>query len=196
MVLAESNSTRVTREGGFTLVEVLIAMLVMMIMSRGVAQLFGVAIRATQAARYQTSTATLASQKMEQLRGLTWGFDNNGSGLPVTDTTSDLSREPFTNSGTGLNPSPSNSLDVNTVGFVDYLDARGQWMGTGATPPATAMYIRRWNITPLPVNPNNSIILQVLVTTVVRERQVTPGARRVRLADDALIMSVKTRKAK
>jgi type II secretory pathway pseudopilin PulG len=193
MVSAGSNSTR---DGGFTIVEVLIAMLLLMIMSLGVAQLFGIAIRSTQAARYQTSTAILAAQKMEQLRGLTWGFDTNGSGLPVSDTTTDLSYEPATNNGSGLDPAPSNSLDSNTPGFVDYLDARGQWVGTGTVPPPTAMYIRRWNITPLPVNPNNSVILQVLVTTVRRESQVQPGTRRVRLADDALIMSVKTRKAK
>lgn len=193
MASAGSNSTR---DAGFTIVEVLIAMLLLMIMSLGVAQLFGIAIRSTQAARYQTSTAILASQKMEQLRALTWGFDTNGSGLPVSDTTTDLSYEPATNAGSGLDPAPSNSLDSNTPGFVDYLDARGRWVGTGTTPPATAMYIRRWNVTPLPVNPNNSVILQVLVTTVVRESQVPVGTKRVRLADDALIMSVKTRKAK
>lgn len=184
-----------TRDDGFTLIEVLIAMLLLAIMSLGVAQLFGIAIRSTQAARYQTSTTILASQKMEQLRGLTWGFDPNGSGLPVSDSTTDLSYEPATNTGNGLDPSPPNSLDQNTVGYVDYLDARGQWVGAGVTPPATAMYIRRWNITPLPINPNNSLILQVLVTTVVRDRQAAQGVQRQRLADDALIMSVKTRKA-
>jgi hypothetical protein len=45
------------------------------------------------------------------------------------------------------------------------------------------------------VNPNNTVILQVLVTTVQRERQAAVGIRRVRLADDALVATLKTRKA-
>jgi hypothetical protein len=58
------------------------------------------------------------------------------------------------------------------------------------------VYIRRWSIEPLPTNPNGTIVLQVLVTTVRRESSFTqaPTVRR-RFADDALIASVKTRKA-
>jgi prepilin-type N-terminal cleavage/methylation domain-containing protein len=192
---AGSNSTN--REKGFTLIEVLIALVVLSIMALGVAALFGVAIKAVHAARNQTSTAALATQKMEQLRSLTWGFDLVETGLPVSDTTTDLSRTPATSSGTGLNPSPTGTLDTNTAGFVDYLDARGQWVGTGAAPPANAIYIRRWSIEPLPTNPNNTLVLQVLVTTTLREASVAgvTGPRR-RYADDALIATVKTRKAR
>ncbi|HET9371636.1 MAG TPA: prepilin-type N-terminal cleavage/methylation domain-containing protein [Vicinamibacterales bacterium] len=190
---ARSNSTS---DGGFTLVEVLVAMLIMAIASLGVAALFAVSIRANQAARFQTSTTTLATQKMEQLRGLTWGFDADGLGLPVSDTTTNLSVYPPDASGGGLNPSPNDALNVNSAGFVDYLDARGTWVGNGATPPASAVYIRRWSIQPLPTNPNNTLILQVLVTTVRREAQVTGETPRKRHADDALIATVKTRKGK
>jgi prepilin-type N-terminal cleavage/methylation domain-containing protein len=192
MLAAESKSTR---DAGFTLIEVFIAMMLLTVMALGVAQLFGLAIRSTQAARYQTSTTILASQKLEQLRALTWGFDATGIGLPVSDTTSDLTAEPVGNGGQGLNPSPGNTLNANTPGYVDYLNARGQWVGTGPTPPNTALYIRRWSITPLPTNPNNTLILQVLVTTVHRERQA-PGGTRQRLADDALVTTIKTRKAR
>ena len=45
----------------------------------------------------------------------------------------------------------------------------GAWVGTGATPPATAVYIRRWSIQPLPTNPNNTLVIQVLVTPVANE---------------------------
>ena len=187
----------VRRDDGFTVLEVLIAMLLLAIMALGVAQLFGVAIQATSSARHQTTTTTLAAQKMEQLRALTWGFDTSGTGLPVSDTTTDLSVEPAGSTGNGLNPSPPGSLNANTVGYVDYLDARGQNVGSGGAPPPAALFIRRWSITPLPTNPNNTLILQVLVTTVKREAQVGggPGPRR-RYADDALIVTVKTRKAK
>lgn len=168
-------------------------MMLLMIMSLGVAQMFGLAIRSTQAARYQTSTTVLASQKLEQLRSLTWGFDN-ASGLPVSDTSTNLAVEPPTSGMLGLNPSPANTLRVSTPGYVDYLDARGIWVGTGPTPPPTALFVRRWSVTPLPVNPNNSLILQVLVTTVHRDRQAV-GMNRVRLADEALVATLKTRKA-
>ena len=103
---------------------------------------------------------------------------------------------PATNTGQGLNPSPLGSLDVNTAGYVDFLSAHGQWVGTGTTPPATATYIRRWSIQPLPTNPNNTLILQVLVTPVAREAQVQgAGGPRRRYPNDALVASVKTRKA-
>jgi len=195
MRLAESAST--SRQDGFTIVEVLVALLIITVMALGTAQLFAVSIRATQAARYQTSTTVLASQKLEQLRSLTWGFDEAGTGLPVSDTTTNLGQDPPTGNGSGLNPSPPGTLNQNIAGYVDYLDARGRWVGTGVTPPATATYIRRWSIEPLPTNPNNTLILQVLVTTVKRQSELagTPGPRR-RMADDALIVSVKTRKAR
>lgn len=185
-----------TAEGGFTIIEVLIAMLLVATMALGVATLFALSIKATHAARNQTSTANLAAQKMEQLRSLTWGFDDTGQNLPVSDTTTNLARVPNDATGGGLNPSPTDTLEANTVGYVDYLDQRGQWVGTGVTPPASAVYIRRWKIEPLPTNPNNTIVLQVLVTTVKRELSlVNPPSPRRRYADDALIASVRTRKS-
>jgi type II secretory pathway pseudopilin PulG len=185
-----------TEDSGFSFIEVMIAMMLIMIVALGVGGLFGVAVRATHGSRNQTSTATLAEQKMEQLRSLTWGFDTDGQNLPVSDTTTDLSQTPPTGTGGGLNPSPAGSLDANTPGYVDYLDARGTWVGTGGAPPPAAVFIRRWSIQPLPTNPNNTLILQVLVTTVAREaRLVAVPSPRPRYGDDALIATVKTRKA-
>jgi hypothetical protein len=95
-----------------------------------------------------------------------------------------------------LNPSPADSLEHNTSDFVDFLDANGIWVGTGTTPPTTAVYVRRWSIQPLPTNPNNTIVLQVLVTTVANEAaRVSSAFTRTRLPGDALLTSVKTRKA-
>jgi hypothetical protein len=59
-------------------------------------------------------------------------------------------------------------------------------------PSATARVIRRWSIRALPEDPANSLVLQVLVTTVERERQAR--APRVRLAGDALVTTVVTRR--
>ncbi|HXG71791.1 MAG TPA: hypothetical protein VNJ04_14375, partial [Gemmatimonadaceae bacterium] len=142
------------------------------------------------------STTSLAEQKLEQLRGLTWGYDTEGQGLPVSDTTTNLAVDPHTATGAGLNPSPAGTLDRNTAGYVEFLDAHGTYVGTGTVVPGAAAYIRRWSIQPLPTNPNNTLILQVLVTPASNEasRAVTAGSRK-RMAGDALLTTVKTRKA-
>jgi prepilin-type N-terminal cleavage/methylation domain-containing protein len=181
---------------GFSLVEVLVAMGLLTVVSLGVAQLFALSTRANVIAKGQTSTTAMAQQKLEQLRGLTWGFDLAGQGLPLSDTTTNVSVDPPAHNGSGLNPSPTDSLEQNTVGFVDFLDGAGTWVGTGSNPPASAVYIRRWSIQPLPTNPNNTLVIQVLVTPVTSEATRTESAfTRTRMAGDALLVTVRTRKA-
>jgi len=182
---------------GFSLVEVVISMAILTTVSLGVAQLFAASTNANRVAHDRTSTTAMAEQKMEQIRSLDWGFDLQGQGLPVTDTTTNLAEYPHRDNGSGLNPSPNDSLLKNTAGFVDYLDANGAWVGTGDEPTAGAAYIRRWAIIPLPTNPNNTLVLQVLVTSVADEARLdlTNLPRRPRQPGDALLISVKTRKA-
>lgn len=181
---------------GFSLVEVLVSMGLLTAVSLGVAQLFALSTRANVVAKGLTSTTAMAEQKLEQLRGLTWGFDLTGQGLPVSDTTTNLTVSPPAHDGSGLNPSPIDSLEQNTAGFVDFLDGGGNWVGTGSTAPASAVYIRRWSIQPLPTNPNNTLVIQVLVTPVTNEQaRVQSQFTRTRMAGDALLISVKTRKA-
>src|ERR687897_319540 len=115
---------------GFSLVEVLISMGLLTAVSLGVAQLFALSTRANVIAKGATSTTAMAQQKLEQLRGLTWGFDLEGLGLPQSDTTTNVSVDPPAHNGSGLNPSPSDSLEQNTAGFVDFLDGNGVWVGT------------------------------------------------------------------
>lgn len=192
MVLAGSDSS----SRGFSLVEVVVSIGLLTVVSLGIAQLFALSTRANVVARSQTSTTALAEQKMEQIRGLTWGFDIEGLGLPVSDTVTNLAMYPPAKNGSGLNPSPFDALEENKAGFVDYLDANGQWVGTGTLPPASAVYIRRWAILPLPTNPNNTLIIQVLVTPVANENaRLATGVARVRMRGDALLTTVKTRKA-
>ena len=181
---------------GFSLIEVVVAMAILTVVSLGVAQLFAASTRVNLIARGQTSTTMLAEQKIEQIRSLTWGFDSSGEGLPVSDTTSNLTIYPTDQTGNGMNPTPADSLELNTTGCVDFLDANGAWVGTGGTPPATAMYIRRWSIQPLPTNPNNTLVIQVLVTPTANEaaRQTT-GNPRQRMPGDTLLTTVKTRKS-
>ena len=187
-----------SNNSGFSLMEVVVSMGLLSAVSLGVAQLFAVSSKANLVARGYTSTTAMAEQKMEQLRSLTWGFDLLEQGLPLSDTTSNLSYTPPQQNGSGLNPSPTNALDQNGSGYFDYLDATGGYVGTGTTAPTTAVYVRRWSIQPLPTNPNNTIILQVLVTPVVNERArqaESSSPARTRLPGDSLLTTVKTRKA-
>jgi prepilin-type N-terminal cleavage/methylation domain-containing protein len=181
---------------GFSLIEVVISMGLLTAVSLGVAQLFALTTRANLIAKGQTSTTAMAEQKLEQLRGLTWGFDLEGQGLPLSDTTTNLAVYPPAHNGSGLNPSPGDSLEENTPGFVDFVDGSGTWVGTGTTPPASAVYIRRWSIQPLPTNPNNTLVIQVLVTPVASESARLESAfSRTRMVGDALLVTVRTRKA-
>ena len=57
-------------------------------------------------------------------------------------------------------------------GWVDYLDRDGRWMGRGAVPPAGALFVRRWNVSPLPSAPGSALALQVLVTSLHDEQRL------------------------
>ena len=157
-------------------------------------QLFLASTVSNVVSRNDTFATVLAEQKVEQLRSLTWGFDR--AGLPVSDFTSDTSVEPLTaGGGTGLQPSPATVLQQNTGGYVDHVGANGQIVGNGAQAPGTAVYTRRWSIEPLPTNPNNTLIIQVLVTLAQRDRGQADQGSVARLPNEARIITVKTRKA-
>jgi prepilin-type N-terminal cleavage/methylation domain-containing protein len=123
----------VCSQGGFTLIEVLVAAAIVATGISVLAALFIVAIVVNRTARTTTFATVLAQQKMEQLRGLTWGFDVLGG--PASDLTTDVSIVPFTRGGAGLSPSPPDTLTHNTAGYVDYVDGAGNWIGTGASVP-------------------------------------------------------------
>ena len=164
--MAQARFNSCSNSGGFSLTEVVIAMALLTTVSLGVAQLFAVSTNANLKAKSATSATAMAEQKLEQLRALTWGFDLTGSGLPVSDTSTNLALAAPQPTGPGLNPSPGDTLITNTPGYVDFLDAGGNWVGTGNVAPEGTVYVRRWSVTPLPTNPNNTLILQVLVTPI------------------------------
>jgi prepilin-type N-terminal cleavage/methylation domain-containing protein len=170
-------------ESGFTLVEVLVAMVLIALAAVGVAALTTVAMQSGAAARGQTSATLLAIQKMEQLLALTWRFHPSGSGLPESDTSSDVSHDPPRSGGAGLTPSPAGTLQASTPGYADYVDGAGRWVGRGGVAPAGAVYLRRWSIQSSPLDPDARVI-QVLVRPVAP----TTGAA------DVVLTSVKSRK--
>jgi len=186
---------RIGKDDGLTLIEVCVGMVVLSIAALGSAGLSDRALNMITAARLQTTTTVLAAQKMEQLRALAWGFVDSGVLTPVTDTATDLSQDPMAGGGAGLSSSPGGTLLTNTAGYVDYLDKHGAWAGNGGSPPAAAVFIRRWNIARLQWSQSDSLVLRVLVTTVVRDRHASPSPPRRRLAGDAMVVTVLTRKA-
>jgi len=138
-------SPRVRRAGGFTLLEVMVALALLTGAVLTTAQVFLVTARAAQLSRATSLSTLLAAAKIEQLRGLAWGYDL--AGQQVEDTETDIAASPETTTGgPGLTPSPPGALSANLAGFVDYLDETGAWMGAGAAPPAGSTYIRRWSI--------------------------------------------------
>jgi hypothetical protein len=196
-----SEESRLSSERGFGFVETLMSISILTAVSIGVAQLFAIAALANHNAEASTSTAVLAVEKMEQLRSLTWGFETlpgGELGLPLSDATTDISVFPAAAGGPDLAASPGGTLGTNVPYYVDYLDADGTWIGTGGSPPPGTVYIRRWAVDRLPTNPNDTVVLQVLATTLRQERQrATAGALgpRGKLLADSWLMTVKTRKA-
>jgi type II secretory pathway pseudopilin PulG len=92
---------------GSTLIEVLIATLVLVSGLLAMAQLFLLAAATNAAARETTVAATLAAQKVEQLS---------------TGALSDATE------------------------LVEHIDVWGRVVGSGGSPPADAVYTRRWSI--------------------------------------------------
>src|ERR1041385_5082157 len=130
MALAKCNFNN---EGGFSIVETIFATGVLATAVVGLAQMFVVSVQNNKNARTGSYAVTLAEQKMEQLRGLTYGFDSIG--LPITDNTTDTTQPTETvGGGKGLTPSPGGTLNANVDGFVDYVDQFGNILGTGTAP--------------------------------------------------------------
>jgi type II secretory pathway pseudopilin PulG len=193
--MATNTSRSCQSASGFSLTEALVAMGIVTTAVVSLAQLFAVSTRSNIASRNTTFAAVLAAQKMEELRALTWCFD--ASGLPLTDTSTNTAVVPEQPvGGTGLQPSPATALRENTDGYVDYVDGRGNKVGRGgATPPANAIFTRRWSIDRLPENPDHTLVLQVLVTRL-RDRGAADAGGVARLPEGARLVTVRTRMAR
>jgi prepilin-type N-terminal cleavage/methylation domain-containing protein len=190
MALAKS---RFSNQSGFSLAEVLVATGILATALVSLAQLFAIAVQSNTSARDTTFSTVLAQQKLEQLRALSWGFDELG--LPVSDMSTNTGvqpEEPFT--GTGLSPSPDDALLTNVDGYHDYVDLFGNIVGFDDNARDQAVYFRRWSVEPLPTNPNNTLILQVVVGRM-RDRGLAEGTH-TRVRDEARVMTVKTRKSR
>ena len=179
-------------EAGTTLVEVMVAALIVLTGVLATAELISLSTAHNLLARNATVATILAEQKLEQLRALAWGFD--ASGLPVSDLATDTTTDPESPSGgTGLRPSPATALQANTPGYVDHVSAGGRIVGRSAQPPATAVYTRRWSIEPVVTSPEGAVVIQVLVSPI-RDRGGADQGNVGRLPGEARVATVKVRK--
>jgi hypothetical protein len=132
---------------------------------------------------------------MDELRSLAWTFEPAVEGMAAvarSDRDTDVSHPDHPPGGAGLSASPDGALAANTAGYVDYVDATGRWVGNDREPPADAVFIRRWAVRPLAADPERTLVLQVLVTTV-RDARSRMGEWNQRRGSDALLVSVRTR---
>ena len=182
---------------GFTLIEVLVAMVLMILICLGVAPLFAMAVAGARVARFQTFATILAAARLEQLRSLTFAYEVRPSMTPIerTDITTNLSGEFATPDGPGLLESPAGTLDANVPPYVDYIDGKGAWVGTGPSPDPHAVFIRRWAVHRDPTDPERSLTLQVLVVAVADEEARRAGPR-VLTGREALLVTTVSRKAR
>ena len=161
-MMARTHTTlavRLTSEAGTTLVETMVATMILLILMSG---LMGMAAIATSVTENQghlgARTTEDAVDKMEQLLDLTYG-----------DTQSNTTVFPSKNTGgTGLAVGGSSNPATPVVGYTDYLDSSGNILCTtaspcGATPPTTWYYKRVWQISTPTAN-----LKQITITTVVR----------------------------
>lgn len=108
------------REAGASLVEALVAVGLIAGALVGVADLAARSVRSMSVARDRSVGALMAAQKIEQL-------------LAQPSRPAD---------------SPAGSLEADTPGFVEHLDARGRVAGQDPDCEGT-VYVRRWSVAPL-----------------------------------------------
>ncbi|MBZ5702283.1 MAG: type II secretion system GspH family protein [Acidobacteriia bacterium] len=128
------NLLRRKSQAGMTLIETLIALVVLMIVAVNVMALAIVAISTTENQGHLSArTAEYAQDKMEQLMAL--GYGDQISNTTVFPTTTSPA-------GTGLSIGGSSNPNAPVAGYVDYLDVSGNLVSS----TANWYYIRVWQV--------------------------------------------------
>lgn len=162
------SAKRLAWQAGFSLIETLIAVTLLLIVATGLLGLSAVALTTTEnQGHLMARTAEYAQDKMEQLLALK--FCDATSDTTVLPTSSSGGQglagcaAPLNNNGTGAGGSSDPNVPV--AGFVDYLDASGNLLPTGGgTAPSGWKYIRAWQISS--ANATNTV-KQITVTVRV-----------------------------
>jgi prepilin-type N-terminal cleavage/methylation domain-containing protein len=152
----EMGTARSSVERGFSLIEVMFALGILLVVSLGLLPLGVIATTVTENEGHLVSrTAEYAQDKLEQLLALSYG-----------DSTTDTRVFPATNTGgTGLAVGGSSNPAAPVALYVDYLNIDGTLIpSSGTTPPAGWFYKRVWQVS-LPAGTTN--LKQVTVTATV-----------------------------
>jgi type II secretory pathway pseudopilin PulG len=128
---------------GFTLIEALIAALLVAIAIGGFAQLLMVGSTQVFRTRQSATALTLAQAKLEEFRGFTWRFDPDGQRVSAAE----------------LAPSPPSTLQHDQPGYVEPLDR----FGAPAAGEGRTHYRRRWAVAPIDAADPDTLSLQVCV---------------------------------
>ena len=143
------------RETGVSLIETMIALLLLLIVAAGVLPLGLLAMNTTENQGHLVARTTeYAQDKLEQLMALAYG-----------DSTSDTRVFPAADiGGTGLTVGGSADPDAPVALYVDYLDANGTLVpSVGVNAPEGWYYKRVWEVTSPRAN-----LKQITVSVIVR----------------------------
>ena len=161
-------------QSGLTLIETMIALVVLLIAAAGILAATTVAIPTTENQGHLSARATeYAQDKMEQLLN-----------LKFCDATSDTTQFPTVNAGgTGLTIGGSIPPAAAVNGYVDYLDVNGNLLGGGAAPPANWYFRRQWQVSSLAgtamtapcASAAPTTLLQISVTATVQSNIAAPN---------------------
>jgi type II secretory pathway pseudopilin PulG len=133
----------ITSARGFTLLETVVATGILVTALAGLAQLFVLGTHLTRQATESGAALVAAQDKLERLRGLTFGY--GAAGEPVTDS--------------ALLPSSSSSLSEDIPPYVDWLDAAGE----PHDDPDEAVMVRRWRVASVGETSPDAIAIEVCV---------------------------------
>lgn len=131
--------SRAPGQSGFSLVETMVALLLLLVVTLGVLPLAVFALRIGENhGHLQVRTTEYAEDKLEQLMALSYGD-------LVTDT---RVFPAVTTGGTGLAPGGSVNTAAPAAGYVDYLTQEGELLPTpgGGGAPANWYYQRVWRV--------------------------------------------------
>ena len=151
---------------GFTLIETLIATMLLVTALAGLAELFALSVRSARESGRSAAALRAAQAKLESLRALHFGYD--ALGATATDA--------------GLDPSPLTSLTNNTDRYADWVDTSGRAL---ATEHGAAM-VRRWRIMSIAAGDPEAIAIDVCVYPV-------PAAGRAPHEADACLATIRVR---
>ena len=164
-------TTRLLREDGTTLIEVIVASAILVTLMAGLMGLLGMSISTTENQGHLAARTTeYAQDKMEQLLTMSFGDAISDSTVPLT------SGGQMQTTGTGLSVGGSYDPAAPVTKYVDYLDQSGNLCGSasalaatppcaapvGTTPPTNWFYQRVWKVESV-----SATLKQITVTATI-----------------------------